>query len=174
VGFTPEEFEQARTKRNVGREKRRIAASRAHNEGMNDPPPLDQEEYQRWRDEADRVLAGARLQAEAGLHNWACFAAEQAAQLAIKGLLHGLGRGPWGHDLVALGEMAREAGVGVGSEVADALKRLGRHYIAARYPDAHASGPPGRHYGQADVSEALEDSETLLRFVDQTWRELRG
>jgi HEPN domain-containing protein len=42
--------------------------------------------------EADRVVSGARLQADAGLHNWACFAAEQAAQLAVKGLLHGLGR----------------------------------------------------------------------------------
>jgi HEPN domain-containing protein len=141
---------------------------------MTERPPLDEEEFGRWRGEADAALRSAAIQADAGLHNWACFAAEQAAQLAMKGLLHGLGRGPWGHDLVALGEMAREAGVGVVSEVAYALNRLGRHYIAARYPDAHASGPPGRHYGQADVSEALEDSETLLRFVDQTWNELRG
>ncbi|MGH2736718.1 MAG: HEPN domain-containing protein [Actinomycetota bacterium] len=42
----------------------------------------------------------ADVQHAAALHNWACFAAEQAAQLALKGLLHGLGLGPWGHDLV--------------------------------------------------------------------------
>ncbi|MGH9228819.1 MAG: HEPN domain-containing protein [Acidimicrobiales bacterium] len=36
-------------------------------------------------------------------HNWRCFLAEQAAQMAMKALLHGLGRGPWGHDLVDLG-----------------------------------------------------------------------
>jgi HEPN domain-containing protein len=143
-------------------------------ERMGQEPPLDEDEYGRWRDEADRVLAGARLQADAGLHNWACFAAEQAAQLAMKGLLHGLGRGPWGHDLVALGEMAREAGIDVTSEVADAQKRLGRHYIAARYPDAHASGPPGHHYGEADVAQALDDSKTILWFIDQAWRGLRG
>lgn len=37
-------------------------------------------------------------------HNWRCFLAEQAAQMAMKALLHGLGRGPWGHDLMELGK----------------------------------------------------------------------
>jgi HEPN domain-containing protein len=72
------------------------------------------------------------VQAGAELHNWACFAAEQAAQLAARALLHGLGRGPWGHDLVRLGELARTAGVGFSPEVLDAMRRLGRHYIPAR------------------------------------------
>jgi hypothetical protein len=65
-------------------------------------PLLDAEEHGRWRAEADRALHGARVQAEAEIYNWACFAAEQAAQLALEGLLHGLGRAPWGHDLVRL------------------------------------------------------------------------
>src|SRR6266536_6433348 len=103
-------------------------------------PPVDRDEFARWRSEADAALRGARLQADALLHNWACFAAEQAAQLAVKGLLHGLGRGPWGHDLVRLGERAREA-MEVPERVAAALRRLSRHYIPARYPDAHPAGP---------------------------------
>ncbi len=141
---------------------------------MDERPPLDEEEYRRWRDEADRVLAGARLQADAGFHNWSCFAAEQSAQLAMKGLLHGLGRGPWGHDLVGFGELAREAGLDAPPEVTDALKRLGRHYIAARYPDAHASGPPGRHYGETDAREAFEDAQAILRFVGESWKGFHG
>jgi hypothetical protein len=40
---------------------------------MGEDPPLDEEEYARWRTEADRALLGARLQADAGLDNWACF-----------------------------------------------------------------------------------------------------
>jgi HEPN domain-containing protein len=131
--------------------------------------PLDREEFQRWRDEADRALEGARLHAGAGLHNWACFGAEQAAQLAVKGLLHGLGRGPWGHDLVRLGSLLVEAGVGPDPDVEDVLRRLGRHYIAARYPDAHAAGPPGPHYGEADADEAIADAGTVLGFVDRAW-----
>lgn len=136
--------------------------------------PLDEEEFGRWRSEADRALQSAQLQTDAGLYNWACFAAEQGAQLAMKALLHGLGRGPWGHDLVRLGEAARAAGLDVPPEVGDAFRRLGRHYIPARYPDAHASGPAGSHYGEADAEEALRDAKAVLRFVDDRWSSLRG
>lgn len=136
--------------------------------------PLDRAEFERWRSEADRALAGARVQHEAGLHNWACFAAEQSAQLAVKGLLHGAGKGPWGHDLMRLGELLQEAGVELPAALIDAMRRLGRHYIAARYPDAHASGPPGPHYGEADAREALRDAEQVLAFVDRAWGRLHG
>ena len=141
---------------------------------VNERPPLDEEEYSRWRQEADRALAAAHVQAEAGLHNWSCFAAEQAAQLAMKALLHGVGRGPWGHDLPRFADMAGEAGIKVSGEVIDAMRRLGRHYIPARYPDAHAAGPPGAHYGEADADEALRDSALILAFVDGAWESLRG
>lgn len=136
--------------------------------------PLDREEFARWRDEADRALTGARLQAEAGLHNWACFAAEQAAQLSVKALLHGLGTGPWGHDLVRLGELVREARLDLPENVAAVFRRLGRHYIPARYPDAHASGAPASHYGASDSDEAIIDAERILRFVDDVWGSLDG
>jgi HEPN domain-containing protein len=139
---------------------------------MEGRPPLDDEEYGRWREEADRALAGARIQAEAGLHNWACFGAEQAAQLAMKALLHGVGRAPWGHDLVRLGELAAGSGLDLRVDTGDRLRRLGRHYIPARYPDAHASGPPGRHYGAADAREAIGDAEAVLAFVDRSWGRL--
>jgi HEPN domain-containing protein len=141
---------------------------------MGEGPPLDGEEFRRWRDEAGRALEGARIQAAAGLHNWACFAAEQAAQLAVKGLLHGLGRGPWGHDLVRLSDAVREAGLEVPAAAADAMRRLGRHYIPARYPDAHPSGPPGTHYGASDADDALRDAGTVLTFVDSLWEGLDG
>jgi HEPN domain-containing protein len=141
---------------------------------VDESPPLDRDEFRRWRDEADRVLEAASLQGDAGLYNWACFAGEQAGQMGMKALLHGLGRGPWGHDLVGLGELLRTAGLDVPGEIADILKRLGRHYIAARYPDAHAAGAPGLHYGEADARQAVEDAEALLRFVDDAWRSLGG
>ena len=141
---------------------------------MSSPPPLDEEEYRRWREEADRALEGARLQAGASLHNWACFSAEQGAQLAVKALLHAIGTGPWGHDLARLGEMVAREGVEVPPAMADAMRRLGRHYIPTRYPDAHASGPAGAHYGASDADEALGDAEAIVAFVDRVWGSLRG
>ncbi len=141
---------------------------------MTPTPPLDEPEYRRWRDEADQALAGARAQAEVGIHNWACFGAEQAAQLAMKALLHGLGRGPWGHDLLRLGAMAEEAGLVLSDPVADALERLARHYIPARYPDAHAAGSPATRYGHRASKEALFDGELVLAFADETWEQLHA
>ncbi len=135
---------------------------------------LDREEFERWRQEAGRALEGARVQAGAGLHNWACFAAEQAGQLALKALLHGLGRGPWGHDLMRLSEMVQAAGLEMPEEVVATLRRLGRHYIPSRDPDAHAAGFPGVHYGPEDAREAIADAERVLAYVDQTWRSLGG
>lgn len=73
-------------------------------------PPLDEEEYRRWREEAQRALDSARRESAAGAHNWSCFLAEQSAQLAVKALLHGLGRGPWGHDLMRLGREGHPVG----------------------------------------------------------------
>ena len=140
---------------------------------MSSPPPLDEPEYRRWRHEADQALAGARAQRAVGIHNWACFGAEQAAQLAMKALLHGLGRGPWGHDLLRLGEMAEEASVVLPNELSEALERLARHYIPARYPDAHAGGNPATRYGPRASEEALLDTELVLAFVDESWAELR-
>jgi HEPN domain-containing protein len=134
-------------------------------------PPVDRHEFARWRAEADVALRAARLQADAGLHNWACFAAEPGAQLAVKGLLHGLGRGPWGHDLVRLGEWLAEVG-DVPVPLDDDLRRLSRHYIPARYPDTHPSGPPGMHYGASDSAEALADAAHVLSHVDAVWERL--
>jgi HEPN domain-containing protein len=133
---------------------------------------VDSDEFARWREEADSALAVARAAAPGGFYNWACFAAEQSAQLAMKAILHGIGAGPWGQDLVRLAEKAKEAGLTVPTEVEDGLRRLGRHYIPARYPDAHASGSPGRHYGQADWLQAERDASAAISFVDETWARL--
>jgi HEPN domain-containing protein len=135
--------------------------------------PLDEPEFRRWREEADRALGGARREAEARNHNWSCFLAEQAARLAAKALLHGLGRGPWGHDVEALVRSIGEAGVELPDEATSAARLLARHYIPARYPDAHPASSPGSRYVAEDSRAALEAAEELLRFVDGTWEVLR-
>ena len=109
---------------------------------------------------------------EADLPNWACFSAEQAAQLAVKALLHGLGRAPWGHDLPALAARLVEAGLEVGQEAREACDRLARHYQAARYPDTLPGGAPGDRYHRADAERARDDARLVHRLVDDAWREL--
>lgn len=135
---------------------------------------VDTSEFERWREAADVARRAAHVQADAALYNWACFLAEQAAQLAVKGLLHGIGAGGWRHDLVQLGEgVAAAIGDAIPPESAAALRRLSRHYIPARYPDAHPSGSPGRHYGPEDAQQALTDLAIVLQLVDDRWARLR-
>ncbi|MGQ0712147.1 MAG: HEPN domain-containing protein [Gemmatimonadaceae bacterium] len=134
---------------------------------------VDTSEFERWREAADIARRAAQVQVDAALYNWACFLAEQSAQLAMKGLLHGMGAGAWGHDLVQLGEaLATSIGDAIPADTAAALRRLSRHYIPARYPDAHPSGTPSFHYGVQDAQDALKDLTAVLHLVDHLWTKL--
>lgn len=135
---------------------------------------VDGPEFARWRKDAASALRSAELQADAGLHNWSCFAAEQAAQLAVKALLHGVAAAPWGHDLEELGRRLTEAGVPVPEELGGALLRLKRHYIPARYADAHPGGAASDQYLESDAGAALADARTIVAFVDDAWERLGG
>ena len=78
-----------------------------------------------------------------------------------------------GHDVVRLADAVREAALELPNEIESRLRRLGRHHIPARYPDAHPSGPPGAHYGASDADEAIADAEAVLAFADELWEGLR-
>ena len=93
---------------------------------------LRAEEYERWHTAAARTLAAATSQAEEGFHEWACFLAEQAAQLAVKGLLHATGAPAWGHDLVALADQL-EAPVGPPPEHKMSREEVVGEFEAAGY-----------------------------------------
>lgn len=135
---------------------------------------LDVPEFERWQQAADDALTGARTQREARSAHWACFLAEQASQLSIKGLLHAVGAPAWGHDLVDLGDrLAVEFDRELPSDLADSLRRLSRHYIPTRYPDAHPSGTPGGHYGTTDADEAITDAQRVLTTVVDVFEQLR-
>jgi HEPN domain-containing protein len=135
---------------------------------------VDRPEFERWHEAAADARRAAAVQVAAGMHNWACFLAEQAAQLAIKGLLHGIGSGAWGHDLVALGRRLGEAmETELPDRIAAALRRLSRHYIPPRYPDAHpGDSPPLAHYGSSDAEEATSDADLLIEYVQALWADL--
>lgn len=131
---------------------------------------LDRTEFERWAAQARSAVEAAALSSGGGRHDWACFLSEQAAQLFVKGLLHGLGLEAWGDDLVALRERVQIAvGDAWPGDVADAAARLSRHYIPTRYPDAHASGSPSSHYTAADSAQAAADAARIAAAVAACW-----
>ena len=93
-----------------------------------------------WLAEARADLRHAEASKRIGDYNWACFAAQQAAEKALKALvLHVLGEYPRGHDLVKLYRRVREF---VKLELSEgSLARLSAYYTQARYPNAGIERP---------------------------------
>ncbi|MDP8971496.1 MAG: HEPN domain-containing protein [Actinomycetota bacterium] len=134
----------------------------------------DEAEYERWLDASRSSSRVADLASGAGEPAAACFHAEQAAQLAIKALLHGLAVGDraFGHSLVGLGRAVEDSlGVVLPEDLRDALARLARHDIPIRYPDALPEGLIREHYRQTDAAQARADAGAVAEFAAILWAE---
>ena len=105
-------------------------------------------------------LAQAQLSAEAGHHEWACFACHQAVESL--GAIH-LGSAAWAMDSAVLrgchccGDLAD-----VVSDLEDRLRVLDALYIPTRYPDSLPEGAPTDHFGRLQSSDALSHARALL------------
>ncbi len=116
-----------------------------------------------WLEQARRNLVHAEQSAAAGQHEWACFAAQQAAEMAVKGLHLSLGQDVWGHAVRRLLEDLPES-FQVSPELIDAARALDLHYIPARYPNGHISGSPGENYGALQSREAIAHARQIVEF----------
>lgn len=131
---------------------------------------LDADEQRRWRVTAAEKTAVANDLLDLGHHADACRMYEQAAQLALKSLLRGVGHAEHTHDLVRLAERVEEEIDSLGGEdLHDRLAELSRHYIPARYPDAYDEGTPGSHYRASDAVRARAATMAVLVQVDRLW-----
>ena len=116
-----------------------------------------------WLAQAERDLEHARHSVELGDYEWACFAAQQAAEKAVKALVLHLGGQPWGHSVTRLAESVAER-CEVSEELLDAARRLDRHYILPRYPNGFDRGHPAMYYSRSDGEAAVRDAEGILEF----------
>ena len=119
-----------------------------------------------WMEQAKADLDHARKSATMGDFDWACFAAQQAAEKAAKALHLHQGTVVWGHSVLDLLE-AFPADSAASAELMDAGRSLDRHYIAPRYPNAHPGGPPRRYYTATDARQAVTDAEKVVAWCDQ-------
>lgn len=124
----------------------------------------DLHEGSRWLDTAAEDLRAARVLMEAGLHARACFAAQQCAEKAVKGVWYSRGEDPWGHSIQKLTmdstalrdrpdiEAWRERG-----------GTLDRYYIGTRYPNGLPDLTPEQSYFRADAEDAIGQAEWFLQ-----------
>lgn len=117
-----------------------------------------------WLRQAERDLEHARESRDAGRHEWACFAAQQAAEKAVKALHLARGQDVWGH---VVAKLLRELPdpVEVPEGLVDRAKVLDNFYVAARYPNAHPEGSPFEHYGPLQSEQAIDHAGEIIRFV---------
>lgn len=120
-----------------------------------------------WLRQAEADLRHARNALDDGDHEWACFAAQQAAEKAVKGVIQGLGGEAWGHSVtVLLGALGER--VAVETALVDAGRRLDKHYIPTRYPNGFDVGAPTDYYTRAEAEAAVIDAATVLSFCRDT------
>jgi HEPN domain-containing protein len=117
-----------------------------------------------WFAQAEHDLEHARAAAGEARFDWACFAAHQAAEKAVKALHLHHRQEAWGHVVARL--LAQLPAVAAASpELIDAAKVLDAFYIPTRYPDSHPEGPPFSHYGRFQGEEAIRHAGAILEFV---------
>ena len=120
---------------------------------------------QDWLDQARRDLAHARHSLEDRDFEWACFAAQQAAEKAVKGVYQNRGAEAWGHAVsLLLGSLQEQEHAD--DALVDAARELDKHYIPARYPNAHPEGAPFQFYTRGEAERAIGHAESILRFCE--------
>jgi len=122
--------------------------------------------HQDWLGQAKTNFIHAKKSASMGDYGWACFAAHQAGEAAVKSLHIRLGQITWGNSvaqlLVELPEPVRPP-----AALLDRAKVLDRHYIPTRYPDAHPAGSAHENYTESDANQALESAEEVLTYCER-------
>ena len=79
-----------------------------------------------WLRQADADLRHARQARDGAAHEWACFAAQQAAEKALKAVLMSRGADAWGHTVTGLlGLVATEEEAG--EALVECAKTLDKH-----------------------------------------------
>ena len=119
---------------------------------------------QDWFRQAVRDLEQATDSQAAGRHEWACFAAQQAAEKAVKALHLHHGQEFWGH-VVARSLQELPELIAVPNDFIEKAKVLDNFYIPARYPNSHPSGAPFEHYGPLQSETAVVYAREIIDFV---------
>lgn len=116
-----------------------------------------------WMRQAERDLQNARWELQGGFWEWACFAAQQAGEKAVKAIYQRLGGEARGHTVTNLFLGLREK-TEVADEVIDLGRTLDRFYIPTRYPNGWVEGVPADFYTSQEADLALSCGEEVLRF----------
>lgn len=115
-----------------------------------------------WLAQAERDLEQARDSQRAERHEWACFAAQQAAEKAVKALHLARGQDAWGH---VVARLLRELPVACPPDLIEKARVLDNFYVATRYANGHPEGAPYEHYGRLQSEDAIRYAREIVGFA---------
>jgi HEPN domain-containing protein len=117
-----------------------------------------------WFNQAIRDLEQARDSQRDGRHEWACFAAQQSAEKAVKALHLHFGQEARGHVVAKLLQELPPS-VDIPTLLIEKARVLDGFYIPPRYPNGHPEGAPFEHYGPLQSEEAVRYASEIAEFV---------
>jgi HEPN domain-containing protein len=120
-----------------------------------------------WLSQSGHDLNHARHALEAGDYDWACFAAHQSAEKAVKAVIIGMNGEGWGHAITRLLKDVGER-LTLTDELLHAAQRLDKHYIPTRYPNGFDAGAPFDYYTEAEAQQAIRDAQNIYDFAEQS------
>ena len=121
------------------------------------------ERHEDWMRQAERDLTHAEHALEDRDFEWSCFAAQQAAEKAVKALFQKRGAEAWGHSVTHLLTILPE-GDRPSEDLVNRGRELDKHYIPARYPNGFESGAPADYFTEAEARRAIENGRLILDF----------
>lgn len=125
-----------------------------------------------WLRQAEADLEHAELSAREGDYEWACFAAQQTAEKAVKALYFSRHGEPWGHSILALLKALPEEVLSKMDPVLlDSAKDLDKQYVLARDPNGFAMGAPLEYFTREDARKAIAHAKSILEFCRSQIRE---
>jgi HEPN domain-containing protein len=116
-----------------------------------------------WMAQAEQNPAHAEASQDLGHYNWACFAAQQAAEASVKALHLHHKQDIWGHLIRTLLQKLPDQ-VAVSPRLLDLARVLDAYYIPTRYPNGHESGTPAVNYGAIQSDEAIRCAREIIQF----------
>lgn len=117
-----------------------------------------------WLRQGERDLEQARASWAEERHEWACFAAQQAAEKAVKALHLACHQEARGQVVAKLLAELPEA-VTVPDDLVEQAKVLDNFYVSSRYPNGHPEGAPFEHYGPLQSEQAVDHARAIIEFV---------
>ncbi|MGH3874660.1 MAG: HEPN domain-containing protein [Pseudonocardiaceae bacterium] len=127
-------------------------------------------EFKDWGKEAVENLRAAKSLRDNNFYQKACLVAEDSAQLGLTGFLRGVGADvPTDYGLVRLSvEVRATRGRPLPAELQEAIWRLSAYQKPRDQLGIHPAGRAApREFGRSDAETALDDAETVLRYVDE-------